>query len=154
MAKGAEYLIVREGGARTAGAQQACTSHPQLHMNGPAVYAFTLQAVATAVDQLLAKVGLPKESIDHFLLHQANGFMLEQLRRKLDVGEEKMPIDIEDLGNTVSATIPILIRRCEEHSRFRRGDKCVLAGFGVGFSWAITYLEWLADRSSESVVQR
>ena len=79
-----------------------------------------------------------------FLLHQANGFILQSLRRKLRVPPEKLPIEMEQIGNTTSASIPILLRQCQEQGRFKPGAKCVLAGFGVGYSWAMTYLQWKA----------
>jgi 3-oxoacyl-[acyl-carrier-protein] synthase III len=68
--------------------------------------------------------------------------MLEQLRRKMDIPIAKMPIDLEDIGNTVSASIPILMCRCQERNVLKEGQRCVLAGFGVGYFWAMTYLTW------------
>jgi 3-oxoacyl-[acyl-carrier-protein] synthase-3 len=117
-------------------------SDDQLFMNGPEIYAFTLSAVQTGIQQLLACKGLEWADIDLFLLHQANHFMLEQLRKKMDIPLTKMPICLADTGNTVSASIPILICRCQEQRMLKAGQRCVLAGFGVGYSWAMTYLEW------------
>jgi 3-oxoacyl-[acyl-carrier-protein] synthase-3 len=128
--RGAEHLIVR-GGA-------------YLAMNGPAVYAFTLSAVQASIQKLLDKVGLQWQDVDLFLLHQANRYMLDQLRINMQIPAEKMPIDMEDIGNTVSASIPVLIRRCTDRAILKAGDRCVLAGFGVGYSWATTFVQWLA----------
>jgi 3-oxoacyl-[acyl-carrier-protein] synthase-3 len=128
--RGAEHLIVR-GGA-------------YLAMNGPAVYAFTLSAVQASIQKLLDKVGLQWQDVDLFLLHQANRYMLDQLRINMQIPAEKMPIDMEDIGNTVSASIPLLIRRCADRAILKAGDRCVLAGFGVGYSWATTFVQWLA----------
>ena len=151
--RGAEQLIVRAGGARQRvtrcslppgpEAAQGQRSDEHLAMNGPEIFTFTLARVQTAIQQLLERIGLDWNDVDWFLFHQANRFMLEQLRKKMAIPAEKVPIDMETLGNTVSATIPILIARCQERSQFRPGQHCVLAGFGVGYSWAMSYLRWL-----------
>ena len=152
--RGGQHLIVPAGAARRS--RTAATAVPQcdakgnsrcddqLYMNGPEIYSFTLSAVQQAIQQLLDKIGLGWEDVDLYLLHQANRFMLEQLRRKMDLPPEKMPIDLEDTGNTVSASIPILISRCQDRGILTAGQHCVLAGFGVGYSWAMTYLKWIA----------
>jgi 3-oxoacyl-[acyl-carrier-protein] synthase-3 len=128
--RGAEHLIVRAG--------------QHLAMNGPAVYAFTLSVVQASIQKLLDQVGLHWEEIDLFLLHQANRYMLDQLRINMRVPAEKVPIDMEDVGNTVSASIPLLVRRCMDRGILKAGARCVLAGFGVGYSWATTFVQWLA----------
>lgn len=152
--RGAEQLIVRAGGARQRARRASLASEPEaaaeqrndeyLSMNGPEIFTFTLARVHTAIQQLLERTGLDWNGVDWFLFHQANRFMLEQLRKKMAIPAEKAPIDMETLGNTVSATIPILIARCQERGQFRAGQHCVLAGFGVGYSWAMSYLRWLS----------
>ncbi len=150
--RGTQHLIVPAGGARRpktpATAEPHCDekenrrSDEQLCMNGPEIFSFTLSAVQAGIQQLLDRIGLGWTDIDLFLLHQANRFMLEQLRKKMDIPAAKMPIDLEDTGNTVSASIPILICRCQERGILKVGQHCVLVGFGVGYSWAMTYLTW------------
>ncbi len=152
--RGSQYLMVPAGAARRpktpATAVPSCDekgnrrSDEHLYMNGPEIYSFTLSAVEAAIRQLLDRVRLSWTDVDRFLLHQANRFMLEQLRRKMDLPPAKMPIDLEDTGNTVSASIPILISRCQQRGILTAGQHCVLAGFGVGYSWAMTYMKWTA----------
>jgi 3-oxoacyl-[acyl-carrier-protein] synthase III len=72
-------------------------------------------------------------------------FMLEQLPRETDVPPAKTPIDPEDIGNTVIASILILICRCQERRLLYAGQRCVQAGFAVGYSWAIAYLTWASS---------
>jgi glycosyltransferase involved in cell wall biosynthesis len=62
------------------------------------------------------------------------------LRRSMKLKPEQLPIDIAEVGNTTSASIPILIRRLADAGRISSGMRCVLAGFGVGYSWAMTYV--------------
>ena len=113
-----------------------------LYMNGAEVFAFTLKEVPLAVDGLLDKAGLRREDIDYFVLHQANQFMLEALRKKLHVPAEKMPICMENCGNTVSSTIPLALIKMREDGKLRRNTKLMLVGFGVGYSWAGTVVNF------------
>ena len=76
------------------------------------------------------------EDIDLFLLHQATLKMNEQLREAVGVEESRMPILLEDYGNTVSATIPLLIDDLRQKGALRPGMQNLLVGFGVGWSWA------------------
>jgi 3-oxoacyl-[acyl-carrier-protein] synthase-3 len=107
-----------------------------LYMNGAEVMAFSLVEVPKAVDRLLDNAGLTKENIDFFVLHQANKFMLDALRKKLKVPPEKLPILVEDCGNTVSSTIPLALFKLKREGRLQSGHQLMLVGFGVGYSWA------------------
>jgi 3-oxoacyl-[acyl-carrier-protein] synthase-3 len=111
-----------------------------LYMNGADVMAFSLKEVPKAVDALLLKAGRAKEDIDFFVLHQANKFMLEALRKKLKTPPEKLPILVDDCGNTVSSTIPIALFKLRQQGRLKSGHRLMLIGFGVGYSWAACLL--------------
>lgn len=117
-------------------------SRDNLYMNGAEVMAFSLKEVPKAADALLQKAGITKEDIDLFILHQANKFMLEALRKKLKVPEEKLPITMDDCGNTVSSTIPITLFKLIREGRIINGQRLVLVGFGVGYSWAACLLNF------------
>ena len=82
------------------------------------------------------------DDIDLFVFHQANKFMLDSLRDKIGIPDEKFYLNMEDKGNTVSATIPIAMKDALDEGRIRRGDKLMLVGFGVGYSWAGCIVEW------------
>ncbi len=113
-----------------------------LYMNGPEIFNFTLDIVPDTVKSLLAKAKLSMDDIDLFVFHQANKFMLDSLRDKIGIPEEKFYLNMEDKGNTVSATIPIAMKDALDEGRIRRGDKLMLVGFGVGYSWAGCIVEW------------
>ena len=146
--RGWANLIVRTGAARHPHPARGRDDDQRdcLYMNGPEIFRFTLEAVHTGIRRLLDAVSLGWEAVDVFLMHQANRFMLEALRDTMKIPPEKMPIDLAEHGNTSSASIPILMCRCFERGTLHRGQKCVLAGFGVGYSWAMTELDWLATR--------
>ena len=132
--KGASHLCVPGGAARSPEGPR------EVAMNGLEVFNFTLTHVTEAIGQLLTKMGRKATDVDRFLLHQANGFILETLRRKLDLTKEQLPIDLESIGNTSSASLPILLRRCLDSGAVSKSQNLVLAGFGVGFRWAVMEL--------------
>ena len=143
--RGEEELIYRNGGSRESGSPVVSSESALsdgLYMNGPEIFNFTLKAVPTLVRQLLQKSKLELKDIDLVVFHQANGFMLEHLRRKLKIPADKFVLHFAHCGNTVSSTIPIVIEELIQSGRLRPGMKVILAGFGVGFSWGGCILEW------------
>lgn len=113
-----------------------------LYMNGAELFNFTLRCVPDLLNRCLEKSGLFFEDIDHFILHQANRFMLEHLRTKCCIPEGKFIIDFEDTGNTVSPSIPIALKRSIENRQIKSGETLFLAGFGVGYSAAAVILNY------------
>jgi 3-oxoacyl-[acyl-carrier-protein] synthase-3 len=126
-------LIVRRSGARQPPSTSPQDAH--LYMNGGEIFTFTLRAVPAAVAQLMERAGLALADVDRFVFHQANRYMLEHLQRKLGVPAEKFIIDMRDCGNTVSSTIPIALKRALVAGTIRPGQRVMLVGFGVGYSW-------------------
>ena len=137
---GGANLICHRGGMRGAAAESS--GHDALWMNGPEVFNFTIRVVPPAVEQVLARSGLRLEEIDLFVFHQANRYMLEHLRKKLHVPEEKFVVAMAHCGNTVSCTIPIALREAQIQGRLRAGHRVMLVGFGVGYSWGATVVQW------------
>lgn len=116
----------------------AWRSEENLYMNGGEVLGFTIRTVPPVINELLQKSGLTLDDVDLVIPHQANKFMLERLRAKLKIPAEKFWIDMRKSGNTVSATIPIAIEAALKQGRLKAGDRALLTGFGVGYSWGAT----------------
>ncbi len=146
---GASNLIVPTGGARRARSPESSVEHADefgntrsddnLYMNGAEVMSFTLRAVPRVVQQLESRSGLLVGDCDFVVLHQANSFVLEALGKKLDVPHHKMPRRLENCGNTVSSTIPLVLENLmEQHSG--TGKLGLLVGYGVGYSWAACHV--------------
>jgi 3-oxoacyl-[acyl-carrier-protein] synthase-3 len=138
---GADTLIVSKGGARPPeDAIKPRHRHrwpSELYMDGPSLISFTVAAVPQLVDKVLEGEGLTsRDEIDFFLLHQATDKMLVQLRERLGIPVDKMPIELKDCGNTVSSTLPILIDRLRRRGTLRAEHRNLLIAFGVGWSWA------------------
>ncbi|HGE71682.1 TPA: ketoacyl-ACP synthase III [Candidatus Poribacteria bacterium] len=113
-----------------------------LYMDGPSIFTFALDVVPKTISELLDKANLSIDDIDFFIFHQVSKFMLQHLIQKLHIPEEKAPINLENYGNTVSCSIPITLRDCQQKNLFKKGDRIMLIGFGVGYSWASALLEW------------
>ncbi len=111
-------------------------SKANLYMNGPAVLKFSLDLVPTATKELLQKASLSQKDISLFLFHQASGVVLNKLKKKLNVEDHKWFADIQNLGNTVSATIPIAMSNLKQNKKFPENGNVCLMGFGVGLSVA------------------
>jgi 3-oxoacyl-[acyl-carrier-protein] synthase-3 len=112
-----------------------------LYMNGPEIFNFTLSKIPALIKDVLEKNECTLESIDYFVFHQANKFMLDYLRKKIKIPENKFYQNMEYTGNTVSATIPIVLKDCIDQNIIKQGDKVLLCGFGVGYSWGATIIE-------------
>lgn len=108
-------------------------------MDGPGILNFALREVPDAIDAALEAQELRLDQLRMVLFHQANRFMVGQLARKLKLTHEQVPQNCEYLGNTVSASIPLLLM--EQLPNLRPGDKVLAIGFGVGLSWGTVLLE-------------
>jgi 3-oxoacyl-[acyl-carrier-protein] synthase-3 len=111
-------------------------------MNGAAVLDFVKREVPPLVCNLLARAKLSMDDLDLVLLHQASRVTLDQLYRALKIPRSKRFENLEMIGNTVSASLPILLRDAETRGVLQRGMKVMLVGFGVGLSWGGCILEW------------
>ena len=104
-------------------------AEPTFFMDGLGIFAFTQTVVPKAMKALCERAGIEAEAIDRFIFHQANQYMLEHLRRKLHIPSERFIIEIADVGNTVSGTIPIALGRAYRDGRVQPGQRLALAGF-------------------------
>ena len=138
---GAENLIVRSLGARhkeqlhdlRINEEEGLVSGDHLYMHGGNVFNFTADVVPPMVEELLQKSGLTQDEIDLWVFHQANKYMINYLRKLLDIDKERFYIFMEHVGNTVSSTIPIALVEARKEDKLH--GNVLLAGFGVGLSW-------------------
>ena len=144
---GAPNLIVEYGAFRKplSPADQSAPAKPTLFMDGGEIFAFTLSTVPKAVNALLQRASLTPDDVDLYVFHQANRHMLDHLRRKSAIPEDKFLVHLSNCGNTVSATIPITLREAQRAGRLRRGAVLALVGFGVGYSWSAAICRWATD---------
>lgn len=148
---GAKNIWVKAGGRRNTLVPKTepftAEEHAQLYrdsrlaLNGAEVFAFTLKAVPPLVKDVLELAGKTTDDIDWCVMHQANGFMLEHLRKKTKFPPERFVNDMRDFGNTSSASIPLAISHKLGESLAGGSRRLLLAGFGVGWSWGALVAE-------------
>lgn len=114
-------------------------SSDYLFMDGKAIFDFTSDVVPAMTEELLKKHDMKMEDVDLFVFHQANKYMINYLRKLMSIDKEKFYVFMENVGNTVSSTIPIAL--CEARNEGRLHGKVLLAGFGVGLSYGATIIE-------------
>jgi 3-oxoacyl-[acyl-carrier-protein] synthase III len=112
-----------------------------LYMDGPGIFNFTMDTIPSMIEKVLYLNNKQINDIDLYLFHQANKYLLGFLRNKLGIPEDKFYSDIKETGNTVSSTIPIGLKNCILNGRIKENDLVLLAGFGVGLSWAATIIK-------------
>ena len=110
-------------------------------MDGMGVFAFGMSTAPKSVKTLSEEYGIDLESIDYFLMHQANHYMNEKIRKKLKMPVEKSPYSLDEYGNTSSASIPLtIVTRCREDFESKK-LKNLATAFGVGLAWGSVYFE-------------
>jgi len=147
---GYKNLIVPNGGLRNKydpytkeidDGSGSIRTNNNLYMNGPEIFNFTIKAVPKVVSETLEKNNTTLEDLDYVTFHQANKYMNEYLRKKINIPKDKFYLNLLHTGNTVSATIPIVIKDCLDNSIIKKDDKVLLVGFGVGYSWGGTIIK-------------
>ena len=138
--RGADTLMVAEGGARHAADALKPRKRKRwpstLVMDGPEIVKFTLEVVPAMIERVLEQSKWTRDDVEFYLMHQATFFMLDHLRVRLNLPEEQIPLAMQEYGNTVSSTLPMLIHDLRAAGRLRPGTRTLLIGFGVGLSWA------------------
>lgn len=157
--RGGPHLIVRDG--LRGSSETPSTSYRSaagsdrfgqpIRMHGAEVFAFTLKAVPALVEELLQAASLGPTDVDLFIFHQANRMMLDTLRKRLKIPEDRFVYHLEDQGNTCSASVPLALAHAIASGRFQRGMTAALVGYGVGYSWGATLLRWQVPAGSEGV---
>ena len=147
---GANHLILKTGGARCREKTGVSVTDEEghiwfddyLYMNGGAIFNFTLNAVPEMMKQVLDKNAQELENVDYFVFHQANKFMLNTIRKVCGIPKEKFYNNLSVTGNTVSSTVLIGLKDCIENGTLHKDMNGMVAGFGVGLSWAGTMLRF------------
>jgi len=128
-------LLMEEGNYR---------SSEDIYMGGVDIFNFALREVPTIVDEHLRDLNKTKDNIDLLVLHQANKFMVNYLRKIIKINKEKVPIEVDNYGNTGPCSIPLVLSiKGNNYKKENKLKSVMMCGFGVGLSWgtAMTNLE-------------
>lgn len=113
-----------------------------IQMDGREVFKFAVSKVPEVIREVLAKGHKKPEDVDFYLLHQANERIVRSVAKRLGEEMDKFPVNMEEYGNTSSASIPILLDELNKKKRLRRGDHLILSGFGGGLSYGASLMQW------------
>lgn len=148
---GAQFTIIPDGGCRNPISDNSFIvdetkdgikrNRMQYHMDGVEVFSYGINGVPSCVNSLFQQYNIDKNNIDYFLIHQANKFMCEKIRKKLKLSEEITPYNIQNFGNTSGATIPLLMVTNLHNELKKNPLNLLMATIGVGFSFAASYLK-------------
>lgn len=109
-----------------------------IQMDGQAVFKFAVKKVPEVVEEVLTLNQVDIGEIDWFILHQANKRIVEAVAKRLGESIEKFPMNLQEYGNTSSASVAILLDEMKKDGRLKPGQKIVIAGFGAGLTWGAT----------------
>ncbi len=109
--------------------------HSFIEMDGREIFDFATRTVPKSVEALIEKAGISVDDIDIVVPHQANARIVQIVARKLKIPMEKFYLNMEEYGNTSSASIPIALNEMDNKGLIKKGDTVLITGFGAGLTW-------------------
>lgn len=141
---GRKYLHLKAGGSiKPASHETVDAKEHYIYQEGQSVFKFAVVNMADVAVEIMERNNLKAEDIAWLVPHQANLRIIDATGRRMGLAQEKVMINIENYGNTTSATIPLCIWEYEQ--KLKKGDILILAAFGGGFTWGSIYLKWAYD---------
>ena len=141
---GAKHLHLKAGGSvRPASHETVDAKEHFIYQEGQTVFKFAVSKMADVAAEIMERNNLKAEDIAWLVPHQANLRIIDATGRRMGISPDKVMINIENYGNTTSATIPLCIWEYEH--KLKKGDILILAAFGGGFTWGSIYIKWAYD---------
>jgi len=137
---GADFLHI-EGGARTPDSRYE-TSASTLHMDGRAVFAFAIRTMPEVISALLTRNHLKIGDIDWIVPHQANYRIIKSAASRLGIPLERFYLNVDEVANTASASIPIALTEMHQKGMLQSGTKIITVGFGAGLTYGGNLIVW------------
>jgi 3-oxoacyl-[acyl-carrier-protein] synthase-3 len=121
-----------------------------IRMQGREVYRRAVEAMTNTLTEVLAKAQVTIADVDLVVAHQANARIVEAVAERLGLDESKLALNIENIGNTSAASIPIALAQAADQGRLQPGSVVAMAAFGAGFAWGAGLVRWgtSSDRPS------
>ncbi|MFQ5516445.1 MAG: 3-oxoacyl-ACP synthase III family protein [Acidimicrobiia bacterium] len=117
-------------------------SHKNLVMKGREVFREAVKRMTAATDDVLHKVGHSVGDVALVIPHQANKRIIEAVRSKLGLSEDRVFVNVDKYGNTGSASVPLALSQARDEGRIAAGDLVLLTAFGAGFHWGAALLQF------------
>lgn len=111
-------------------------------MKGGRLYRAAVKRLEEEISDMVKKNGVDLDTIDQFIIHQANLRILKAVAMRLKIPEKKMLITLDQIGNTSSSSIPIALDIAVKEGRLKKGDLIILAAFGGGLTWGSALIRW------------
>jgi 3-oxoacyl-[acyl-carrier-protein] synthase-3 len=124
------------------GAYASNDPHPYIEMVGPDVFKFAVDIFIRQANEVCNTAGVALEDIDLWVPHQANFRIIDAAARRIGLPLDRVAINIDEYGNTSSASIPLALEEAIRKGRVKSGDHVLLAGFGSGLTWGATLMKW------------
>ena len=141
---GQKYLHMKAGGSvRPASHETVDAREHFIYQEGQSVFKFAVVNMADVAAEIMERNKLKADDIAWLVPHQANLRIIDATGRRMGLPPEKVMINIQNYGNTTTATIPLVLWEYEK--KLKKGDKIILAAFGGGFTWGSIYLKWAYD---------
>jgi len=141
---GQKYLHMKAGGSvRPASHETVDAREHYIYQEGQSVFKFAVVNMADVAAEIMERNKLKSDDIAWLVPHQANLRIIDATGRRMGLPPEKVMINIQNYGNTTTATIPLVLWEYEK--KLKKGDKIILAAFGGGFTWGSIYLKWGYD---------
>lgn len=144
--EGASFYSVPVGGS-------ACPQPPvtgplegelalSVKMEGRALFKFAVAQGAELIESICEKASVAMENVRWVLIHQANLRIINALREKVAIPADRWVVNVNAVGNTVAASIPLALADCLDRQAFKEGDIILVVGFGAGLTWAGFLMQW------------
>ena len=138
---GREFLKIDAGGSLLPASEETLkTGQHFIHQEGKTVFKHAVSNMADVSEKMLIRNNLTKDDVQWLVPHQANKRIIEATANRVGVEADKVMMNIQNYGNTTSATLPLLLADYE--SQLKKGDNLIFAAFGGGFTWGAIYLKW------------
>lgn len=137
-------LTLKTGGTRHPFNEEALASgaYRHLDMDGRRVFREAVHRMSGAVTDVLERIGKSVSDVSLVVPHQANKRIIDAVQHQLGVDEQHVYVNVQDYGNTGSATVPFALWEAKEKGRIQQGDLVVLTAFGAGFHWAAAAVQF------------
>ena len=141
---GAKHLHMKAGGSRRPASEETLKNREHyVYQEGSAVFKFAVTNMADVAAEIMERNDLKGDDIKYLVPHQANKRIIDATAKRMNVGDDKVMLNIHRYGNTTSGTLPLCLWDYE--SELKKGDNIILAAFGGGFTWGSVYIKWAYD---------
>ncbi len=139
----ADILKIPGGGSRKPFSKEVMEKREQfVKMNGREVYKTAVRALEQCSREALERNGYRPDDVQHVIAHQANLRILEAVMKRLEIPLEKCHLNIEEVGNTSSASVPLTLDQANRNGALKDGDLILMMAIGGGMAWGSALVRW------------